>query len=169
MHILVCPQILPTMTFKPHFWTITILSLILVTFRVSHFPVSHLTHKTVKLCLQNTLNMSKTTRVYFGVLHARLPPARPSSRVPTHARLRAPLAPRACLAPQRAQLPCPWSQYTQVYCDTISLSQASRLQHKRLYCNTVLPQPASSLQYNIYCNTLHFPAVYCNTPSPSSL
>ena len=56
------------MTFKPHFWTITILSLILVTFRVSHFPVSHLTHKTFNLHLQNTLNMSKTTRVYFGVL-----------------------------------------------------------------------------------------------------
>ena len=38
------------------------------TFRVSHFPVSHLTYVTVKLDLQNTLNMSKTTRVYFGVL-----------------------------------------------------------------------------------------------------
>ena len=67
-HILLWPQILPTMTFKPHFWTITILSLIFITFRVSHFPVSHLTYKTVKLGLQNTLNMSKTTRVYFGVL-----------------------------------------------------------------------------------------------------
>ena len=30
--------------------------------------VSHLNHETFKLCLQNTLNMSKTTRVYFGVL-----------------------------------------------------------------------------------------------------
>ena len=68
-HIQLWPQILPTMTFKPHFWTITILSLIFITFRVSHFPVSHLTYKTVKLGLQNTLNMSKTTRVYFGVLH----------------------------------------------------------------------------------------------------
>ena len=37
-------------------------------FRVSHFRVSHLTRETVKLCLQNTLNMSKTARVYFGVL-----------------------------------------------------------------------------------------------------
>ena len=57
------------MTFKPLFGQITILSLILVNFRVSRFHVSHLTHKTFKLCLQNTLNMSKTARVYFGVLH----------------------------------------------------------------------------------------------------
>ena len=28
-----------------------------------------MTHETVKLGLQNTLNTSKTTRVYFGVLH----------------------------------------------------------------------------------------------------
>ena len=56
------------MTFKPIFGQITILSLSFVTFRVSRFRVSHLTHETVKLCLQNTLNMSKTTRVYFGVL-----------------------------------------------------------------------------------------------------
>ena len=57
------------MTFKPLFGPITKLSSSFVTFRVSHFPVSHLTHETVKLDLQNTLNMSKTTRVYFGVLH----------------------------------------------------------------------------------------------------
>ena len=56
------------MTFKPLFGQITILSLILVNFRVSRFHVSHLTHETFKLCLQNTLNMSKTARVYFGVL-----------------------------------------------------------------------------------------------------
>ena len=56
------------MTFKPLFGPITKLSLSFVTFRVSRFPVSHLTHETVKLGLQNTLNMSKTTRVYFGVL-----------------------------------------------------------------------------------------------------
>ena len=55
-------------TFKSLFGQFTILSLSFVTFRVSHSPVSHLTHETVKLCLQNTLNMSKTTRVYFGVL-----------------------------------------------------------------------------------------------------
>ena len=53
----------------PHFGPITKLSLSFVTFRVSRFPVSHLTHETIKLGLQNTLNMSKTTRVYFGVLH----------------------------------------------------------------------------------------------------
>ena len=52
----------------PHFGQIIKLSLSFITFRVSSFPVSHLTHETVKLGLQNTLNMSKTTRVYFGVL-----------------------------------------------------------------------------------------------------
>ena len=57
------------MTFKPLFVPITKLSLHFVTFRASRFPVSHLTHETVKLCLQNTLYMSKMTRVYFGVLH----------------------------------------------------------------------------------------------------
>ena len=57
-----------TITFIPLFGPITKLSLSFVTFRVSRFPVSHLTHETVKLGLQNTLNMSKTTRVYFGVL-----------------------------------------------------------------------------------------------------
>ena len=57
------------MTFIPLFGPITKLPLSFVTFRVSRFPVSHLTHETVKLGLQNTLNMSKTTRVYFGVLH----------------------------------------------------------------------------------------------------
>ena len=58
------------MTFKPLFGPITILFSSFVTFRVSRFPVSYLTHETVKLCLQNTLNMSKTARVYFGVLHS---------------------------------------------------------------------------------------------------
>ena len=62
------PQIFSTITFMPPFRQITKLSLSFVTFRVSRFPVSHLTHETVKLGLQNTLNMSKTTRVYFGVL-----------------------------------------------------------------------------------------------------
>ena len=56
------------MSLMPLFGKITILSLNLVNFRVSHFHVSHLTHKTFKLRLQNTLNMSKTARVYFGVL-----------------------------------------------------------------------------------------------------
>ena len=57
------------MSFRPLFGQIIILSLNLVNFRVSSFRVSHLTHETVKLCLQNTLNMSKMTKVYFGVLH----------------------------------------------------------------------------------------------------
>ena len=61
------------MSFRPLFGQITILSLCFVTFRVSRFYILHLTHKTVKLCLQNTLNMSKTTRVYFGVLQPVLP------------------------------------------------------------------------------------------------
>ena len=56
------------MSFRPLFGQIIILSLNLVNFWVSSFRVSHLTHETVKLCLQNTLNTSKTTRVYFGVL-----------------------------------------------------------------------------------------------------
>ena len=57
------------MTFKSLFGQIKILSLNLVDFRVPRFYVSHLTHETFKLHLQNTLNMSKTTRVYFRVLH----------------------------------------------------------------------------------------------------
>ena len=36
--------------------------------RFLNFHVSHLNHETFKLCLQNTLNMSKMTMVYFGVL-----------------------------------------------------------------------------------------------------
>ena len=60
------------MTFKPLFGQFIILSLSFVNFRVSCFSVSHLTHETVKLCLQNTLNMSKMTRVYFGVLQTLL-------------------------------------------------------------------------------------------------
>ena len=56
------------MTFKSLFGQITLLSLNLVNFRVSHFHVSHLTHETFKLRLQNTLNMSKTARESFGVL-----------------------------------------------------------------------------------------------------
>ena len=58
------------MIFMPLFGKITILSLYLVNFRVSRFHVSHLTHETFKLRLQNTLNMSKTIRVYFGVLQS---------------------------------------------------------------------------------------------------
>ena len=65
------------MTFKPLFGQITILSLILVNFWVSRFHVSHLTHETFKLCLQNTLNMSKTSRVYFGMLQFHHPPPPP--------------------------------------------------------------------------------------------
>ena len=60
------------MTFKSLFGQFTILSLNLVNFRVPCFHVSHLTHETFKLCLQNTLNMSKTARVYFGALHGAL-------------------------------------------------------------------------------------------------
>ena len=59
------------MYFRPLFGQITILSLSFVTFRVSRFHVSHLTHETFKLGSQNTLNMLKTARVYFGALHNR--------------------------------------------------------------------------------------------------
>ena len=62
------PQILSNYNFKPIFGQITILSFSFVTFRVSRFHVSYLTHKTFKLHLQNTLNMSETAKVYFGVL-----------------------------------------------------------------------------------------------------
>ena len=73
------------MSFWPPFWTNYNLSLSLVTFRVSRFPVSHLTYETVKLGLQNTLNMSKTTRVYFGVLQfSPLPPPPPPPPPPPY-------------------------------------------------------------------------------------
>ena len=38
-----------------------------------NFHFSHLTYENFNLCLQNTLNLSKTTRVYFGVLHKKWP------------------------------------------------------------------------------------------------
>ena len=60
------------MTFKPLFRQITILSLSFVTFRVSRLHVSHLTYETFKIGLQNNLNISKTARVYFRVLHTEL-------------------------------------------------------------------------------------------------
>ena len=42
-------------------------------FRVSKFPFfSHLTYENFNLCLQNTLNMSKMTGVYFGALQITL-------------------------------------------------------------------------------------------------
>ena len=62
------PQSHQFISFRPLFGQITLLSLSFVTFWVSRFHVSHLTHETFKLGLQNTLNMSKTARVYFGVL-----------------------------------------------------------------------------------------------------
>ena len=62
------PQSHQFISFRPLFGQITLLSLSFVTFRVSRFNVSHLTHETFKLGLQNTLNMSKTTSVYFVVL-----------------------------------------------------------------------------------------------------
>ena len=49
-------------------------------FGLLNFHVSHLNHETFKLCLQNTLNMSKTTRVYFGVLHKHSPKNQKSSK-----------------------------------------------------------------------------------------
>ena len=41
---------------------------ILYKLRVSPFSGLHLNYEKFKLCLQNTLNMLKTIRVYFGVL-----------------------------------------------------------------------------------------------------
>ena len=76
------PQILSTITFKSLFGQITKLSSSFVTFRVSRFPVSHLTYETVNVHLQNTLNLSKTTRVYFGVLQQDfvIPVSQPAER-----------------------------------------------------------------------------------------
>ena len=37
-----------------------------------NFHFSHIIYEKFNLYLQNTLNMLKTTRVYFGVLHERL-------------------------------------------------------------------------------------------------
>ena len=54
------------MTFIPLFGPITKLSLSFITFRVSHFPVSHLTYEIVKLDLQNTLNTSKLLGYILG-------------------------------------------------------------------------------------------------------
>ena len=48
-----------------------------------NFHVSHLNHETFKLCLQNTLNVSKTIRVYFGVLHNGLHTSPPEAWRPT--------------------------------------------------------------------------------------
>ena len=51
------------------------LKIVLMSCKISgflNFHVLHLNYETFKLCLQNTLNMSKTTRIYFGVLHNEL-------------------------------------------------------------------------------------------------
>ena len=58
------------MSLMPIFGQFTILSSTLVQFSgFSIFHFSHLIYENFNLCLQNTLNMLKTTRVYFGVLH----------------------------------------------------------------------------------------------------
>ena len=80
--------------------------------------------------------------------------------------------PRAQPPAQRAQLPCLWSQYTQVYCDTIPPSPLPFPGHDtKLYCDPVPFKPTSFtaiqfyvLQYN-FSNPL--PAIqylYCNQP-----
>ena len=61
------------MTFKSFFGQFTILSLNLVNFLVPRFHVSHLTHETFKLCLQNTLNMSKLLG-YISGCYIQTPP-----------------------------------------------------------------------------------------------
>ena len=110
--------------------------------------------------------MAARGRSYRGRVLGRV--AGPSGRV-VGARSRASAVSQAqCRAPARCVVrlravswPCsalyrntvpigqPLSGHDTLLCiATHSLSQASRLQHKRLYCNTVLQQPASSLQYN---------------------
>ena len=49
------------------------MSLSFVTFRVSRFHISHLTHETFKLHLQNTLTCRKRLGYILGVLHELLP------------------------------------------------------------------------------------------------
>ena len=51
-------------------------------YEFSNFQALHLNYEKFKLCLQNTLNMSKTTRVYFGVLQVQLSVRQPVAKVP---------------------------------------------------------------------------------------
>ena len=47
----------------PWFWGVTLIS------RFIRFHILHLNYEKFKINLQNTLNIPKTTKVYFGVLH----------------------------------------------------------------------------------------------------
>ena len=64
------PLILSTYDFYVPFLSIYNFVLMSCTFGFLNFHVSYLNYEKFNLCLQNTLNMSKTTRVYFGVLQA---------------------------------------------------------------------------------------------------
>ena len=64
------PLILSTYDFYVPF--LTIYNFVFMSCTISmllNFHVSHLNYEKFNLCLQNTLNMLKTTRVYFGALH----------------------------------------------------------------------------------------------------
>ena len=59
-------------SFRPLFTNYNFVLKYCTIFGFLNFHVLHLNHETFKLCLQNTLNMSKTTRVYFGALQKQL-------------------------------------------------------------------------------------------------
>ena len=68
------PLILSTYDFYVPF--LKIYNFVLMSCTISeflNFHVSHLNYEKFNLCLQNTLKMLKTTRVYFGMLHDNFP------------------------------------------------------------------------------------------------
>ena len=57
------------MTFRPLFTNYNFVLKYCTIFGFLNFHFLHLIYEKFNLCLQNTLNMSKTTKVYFGALH----------------------------------------------------------------------------------------------------
>ena len=133
------------MTFKPLFGPITILSLSFVTFWVSRLHVSYLTHETFKLGLQNTLNMSKTTRVYFGVLHFLSTASWSGHATPW------------CGLTLLHGIPTPWCRTPKfpIFADFVSFSRnPTKIKRKLLYYpekkspKSVLTQPKPNIEIN---------------------
>ena len=60
------------MTFRPLFTNYNFVLKYCTISGFLNFHFSYLIYEKFNLCLQNTLNMSKTTRVYFGVLQSPL-------------------------------------------------------------------------------------------------
>ena len=61
------------MTFRPLFTNYNFVLKYCTISGFLNFHFSHLIYEKLNLCLQNTLNMSKMTRVYFGALHKNFP------------------------------------------------------------------------------------------------